>query len=166
MSTRERWIVFPLLFLTLGIALRDKIVPPERIRCKQLQADAVLCGRIQANQAECRALLVEGPNGRPIVAAGADANAQAGLIETFTAAGQPQVRLLSTDAGGMVTTFGHQGKVLLVMGHVSQGFGVFAQVPELGPPIQLTLPWRFEAKPSATKPQDTAPAQEKPSEKP
>ncbi len=39
MSTRERWTVYPLLFLTLGIALTDKItrsISTDRIECKTL----------------------------------------------------------------------------------------------------------------------------------
>ena len=32
MSTRERWIVYPLLFLTLGIALRDKSAIGETVQ--------------------------------------------------------------------------------------------------------------------------------------
>jgi hypothetical protein len=39
MSPRERWTVYPLLFLTLGIALKDKIVKlvnVDRVACKTL----------------------------------------------------------------------------------------------------------------------------------
>ncbi len=36
MSNRERWTVYPLLFLTLGIALKDKIT-------KQTDTDTVFC---------------------------------------------------------------------------------------------------------------------------
>lgn len=42
MSERERWIVYPLLFLGLGTSLKDKLVAPsvvkaERIECNQIQ---------------------------------------------------------------------------------------------------------------------------------
>ena len=122
MSTRERWIVYPLLFMTLGIAMRDKVIPPvqlgsvglqfqageiatQRLRCGELQVGRVVCDRLQSNQSECHTLLVNGPNGRPVVIAGADANTHAGTIETFTASGVPQVRLLSTNTGGAIVTF-------------------------------------------------------------
>ncbi len=39
MSDRERWIIYPLLFLALGTALRDKLtqsIEVDRILCKQL----------------------------------------------------------------------------------------------------------------------------------
>lgn len=158
MSTRERWIVYPLLFMTLGIALRDKVLPPNR-----LAVGTVVCNRLQSNRAECNTLLVNDPAGRPVVVAGTDANTGAGTIETLTPRGTPQVRLFSTDTGGMLTTIGHGGKVLLVLGHVGPNFGVFAQLPELGPPIPLTFPWKFEAKhPLSRLPRKRA-ASEKPS---
>ncbi len=122
MSTRERWIVYPLLFMTLGIALRDKVIPPahlgnlgmqfeagaittQRIHCNELQVGEVICDRLESKQSECRTLLVNGPNGRPVVVAGTDVRTRAGMVETFTASGMPQVQLLSTNTGGMVVTF-------------------------------------------------------------
>ncbi len=39
MSSRERWTVYPLLFLTLGIALKDKVtrmVSTDQVLCKQI----------------------------------------------------------------------------------------------------------------------------------
>ncbi len=39
MSSRERWTVYPLLFLTLGIALKDKVtreITTDRVSCKAL----------------------------------------------------------------------------------------------------------------------------------
>ncbi len=32
MSDRERWIVYPLLFLSLGLSLRDKMLPSREIK--------------------------------------------------------------------------------------------------------------------------------------
>ena len=185
MSTRERWIVYPLLFLTLGIVLRDKFMPLKhlaavqfqageiavaKIRCnqlevdelicrkplevdqlicrKQLEANELVCKRLEAVQLGCRALLVRGPNGRPVVVAGTDSNTQAGTVETFSANGVPQVRLFSTGTGGVVTTIGYLGKMAVFMGHVGHGSGVFAESPELGSLLLLSVPWRFETKPT------------------
>ncbi|MEM6329490.1 MAG: hypothetical protein AAF790_04485 [Planctomycetota bacterium] len=39
MSERERWIVYPLLFLALGAALRDKLM-------QQTRADQLVCNRL------------------------------------------------------------------------------------------------------------------------
>jgi hypothetical protein len=73
MSTRERWIVYPLLFLTLGMVMRDKFVPAahfqaeevtaRQIHCSQLQADqTVHCGQLQADQILWRQLRLDTPN--------------------------------------------------------------------------------------------------------
>jgi len=185
MSTRERWIVYPLLFLTLGIVLRDKFMPLKhlvavqmqageiaapKIQCnqlevnelichkplevdqlvchKQLEANELICKRLEAVQLGCRALLVGGPNGRPVVVAGFNNSTQAGTVETFSANGVPQVRLFSTDAGGVVTTIGHLGRVAVALGHVGPGSGVIAESPELGSVLLLSAPWRFETKPT------------------
>ena len=40
MSSRERWVVYPLLFLTLGIALKDKIT--REVSVKRLQCESLL----------------------------------------------------------------------------------------------------------------------------
>jgi len=160
MSTRERWVVYPLLFLALGIAMRDKVLPP-----KTLRAGSVVCDRVACNRVESRALVIQGPKGKPVLIAGTDAKNNAGTLETFTENGIPQVRLLSTDTGGMVNTIGHAGKVLLVIGHAGKNFGVFAQIPELGPPVPLTLPWRFEAKPIKPTPPKQPKTPDSPSDK-
>jgi hypothetical protein len=123
MSTRERWIIYPLLLMTLGIAMRDKIFVPTRLRagelaadkivcnrfqaahaacsesesikseCRQLQASQIVCGEFESIQAECRALLVRNPKGQRIVAIGAEAKTLGGTIETFAASGAPTLRI-------------------------------------------------------------------------
>ncbi len=131
MSTRERWIVYPLLFLTLGIALRDKILPPthfggmgtmlkageidvRRIRCGEIQAGRAIFNQLEAGRSECRELIVVGPTGRPVIAGFADPKSHNGAINTFSADGRPLVQLQSTDAGGIVVTFGKSGRVLII----------------------------------------------------
>lgn len=52
MTTRERWIVYPLLFLTLGIALRDKIVPQRMVVSEEVRARHIRCGDIEGQRAE------------------------------------------------------------------------------------------------------------------
>ncbi len=172
MSTRERWIVYPLLFLTLGIALRDKVNPPRQIRCEQLQVEKMICGeaeieqtgrirqmlcneaevaqtarirqvlcdRVESGQSVCRSLLVNGSNGRPVVAAGMDPRSHNGLVEVL-AGGQ------STEGGGMVTAVDHTGKAV-IMGYLGKDFGVFAHLPGTGAglTVPLTQLWRFEPK--------------------
>ncbi len=131
MSTRERWIVYPILFLTLGIAMRDKILPPARIggfgtkleageidvrrlRCGEFQAGKGICNQLESGRSECRELFVVGPNGRPAIVALADPKSHNGVLETFTADGKPLVQLQSSEAGGIIMTFGSSGRVLVI----------------------------------------------------
>jgi hypothetical protein len=154
MSTRERWIVYPLLFMTLGIALRDKIVPPEHRGNvgEELQAGVVTAKQVRCAQLQTAEVLVGSPGDHPVVIVGTDANTHAGLIETFTAGGMLQVRLHSNNIGGMVTAFERAGKLALILCDTGQNFGLFAEVPDLGQHVPLTLPWRFETKPAPSQP--------------
>jgi hypothetical protein len=116
MSSRERWIVYPLLFLTLGIVMRDKIIPQahfqsfqsqeiaaERIRCGQLQVDQVaIAARIVGRSIQCGEFSVAGPNGRPTVIILTDPKNKGGAIETLSLTGAPLVRLQPTESGGVV----------------------------------------------------------------
>jgi hypothetical protein len=52
------------------------------------------------------------------------------------------------------------------MGELGQNFGVFAQLPELGQAVSLTLPWRFDAKPIPPRSHNGQPPAEAPPKKP
>jgi hypothetical protein len=49
MTERERWIVYPLLFLALGASLRDKLF-------NLTQAQTVVCEKLSADQIRTRVL--------------------------------------------------------------------------------------------------------------
>ncbi len=161
MSNRERWIVYPLLFLSLGIALRGKLVgiPSNHFESNELRANDIQCGRLQVEQLQigrlaCRELDVVGAEGRPVVVAGTNPANQSGMIETLSAEGKPLLRLQSTDGGGVLAALGRDGK-MVVVGHLDQLFGVFAQVPPQGLLIPLTQPLMHETnngKPAPKKP--------------
>lgn len=142
MSTRERWIVYPLIFLTLGIALRDKLlyrvktndILAQRVACTELVADNVLIRKgTRMNVAECRTMIVHGPNGNPVVALGVDA---------------------TTDGGGAVTTFSPTGKAAR-LGSVGANLGVFVRLPGLEQWVLLTP--QFEFKPNEAAPSPKGP---------
>lgn len=49
MSERERWIVYPLLFLALGAGLRDKLIKQtmnDKVICKDLYCERVLSDEV------------------------------------------------------------------------------------------------------------------------
>ncbi len=169
MTTHERWILYPLLFLTLGIAMRDKVVPP-RVRAREVTANEIRCNQLDVGRAECQVMVVSRPDGKDSIQMGvvqggggrlklcgkdgkqlvviaADPTGQSGVIEIYNSHGDRQVQLRSTETGGIVTTIGHNEKIWVIMGHEGQHFGVFAQAPGLEHAIPLTLPWRFDTSP-------------------
>jgi hypothetical protein len=67
MTDRERWIVYPLLFLALGAAVKDKIVGfVDQVKCKSLV---------------CNAVVVVDGRGREQVVVSSDA--EGGLVRTY-----------------------------------------------------------------------------------
>ena len=155
MSTRERWIIYPLLFLTLGIAMRDKVTGHIGSPWGQVQV-----AEVKARSVRCNELVVSGPNGRPVVIAGASPVNGSGVVKILSANGFPQVQLGSSDTGGIVETIGHFGRLLVSLGHLGNGFGVLAELPEKKKIILLSNPVMFENKaPCSVPPQgSTAPS--------
>ena len=76
MSERERWIVYPLLFLTLGVAMRDKML-------KRVGTDAIIAEHVQAGEVVCERLVIRSRSGRPAVAITEDLKTRSGRIETY-----------------------------------------------------------------------------------
>jgi hypothetical protein len=169
MSPRERWIVYPLIFLTLGIALRDKLlyriktneVRAQRVICDELLAERLLVNRsTRMNQIECRTLVVQGTNGNPIAVVGADAATNNGLIETFSSHGVPQIRLQSNEGSGVVTAFDQSGK-MVTLGCVGKRPGVFVYLPDQKVLVPVTLQVEFKPNGKAAQPKDAKqPAEE------
>lgn len=46
MSSRERWTVYPLLFLAIGLALRAATIPPAELTVDAIEVGRVTCGEI------------------------------------------------------------------------------------------------------------------------
>ncbi|MEN6449826.1 MAG: hypothetical protein ABFC96_04970 [Thermoguttaceae bacterium] len=105
MAARERWIVYPLLFLALGAILRERFVGVRTLSAESL---------------ECQALVIRGPNGRPVVEAGTDATTNSGAIYTFSPQGVPLVQIDRLRSGGAIILTGQRGGE----------FGVFVRTPE------------------------------------
>lgn len=107
MSTRERWTVYPLLFLALGLALRAVAVPPDRLAVGEIEAARIVCGEIVVTSEDGRKLVhvgrVKGGGGGRIeindragaeaVSIGTGAEGRDGILEFFDAEGRPLGRL-------------------------------------------------------------------------
>ena len=70
MTTRERWMVYPLLFLAIGLAVRSAAL-----------CDALRTEGLDTGQVVCRELLVTGTDGTVLVHAGRVVGAGGGRIE-------------------------------------------------------------------------------------
>jgi hypothetical protein len=107
MTDRERWAVYPLLFLTLGIALKDKligVINVERVECASLL---------------CKAVLVTDPGGKQQVVV--SSNAEGGFVRAAGNENHPTVFLGNTRHLGGLLFVDRQGRV-----HVNPG-SVYAE---------------------------------------
>jgi hypothetical protein len=106
MTTRERWTVYPLLFLAIGLAVRSVAVP-------QGEFAAADVGDLRATRLVCREILVEGEdrtilvhmgrvvgggggrvefkdrNGVDTISVGTRPESRDGVVEFFDADGEP-----------------------------------------------------------------------------
>ncbi|MBN2022114.1 MAG: hypothetical protein JW809_04920 [Pirellulales bacterium] len=165
MSTRERWIVYPILFLTLGIALRDKIIPAE-LRPLSVDTPAIACGRLDVDDLRCATCTVVGPDGRtcarlrgmpsgagcleiagtgatPVLVAGMDAKGRTGQLELADNEGRLRAQLGSTEAGGFLTLMDPQREIEVVLGHDGEGLSLAGHFRRVGRQAPLTLPCRW-----------------------
>jgi hypothetical protein len=101
MSTRERWTVYPLLFLAIGLALRAVAVPPERLEVDTLEAARVVCGEVvvtndgtklvhigRVKGAGGGRIEISDRDGNEAVAVGTGPEGRDGSIEFFDAEGE------------------------------------------------------------------------------
>lgn len=73
MTTRERWTVYPLLFLAIGLALRANVLPPEQL------------GDLDVVRLTCRELAVVDDRGHQVVRTGRDPADGGGRVELLDA---------------------------------------------------------------------------------
>src|SRR5262249_36001092 len=124
MSSRERWTVYPLLFLTLGIAVKDKL-PPRRVTADQIIARSMLITEHPNDHANDRS-----PPGQ--------LSCQRGVVMDREL--EPQVVLDSNARGGIVDARGPQFPDIL-LGHAEGRTGPMAGILLLYPnaaPVPLT----------------------------
>ena len=107
MTTRERWTVYPLLFLAIGLALRGVAVPPETFSAGMIEAARVTCGELVVASDDGTKLVhigrVKGGGGGRIeindrtgtetVAIGTRPENRDGVLEFFDATGAAAARI-------------------------------------------------------------------------
>lgn len=105
MTNRERWTVYPLLFLAIGLAVRAGIAPREPF-------ETLRGVRLDADQIICRELVVTGINGVPIVQVGRVRDGGGGRIEIRDAHGVGVIGIgtLPEDRDGGIDFFDSRGR--------------------------------------------------------
>jgi hypothetical protein len=151
MSERERWIVYPLLFLTMGIALRDKMIRPidDEIRCRRL----VVYDENHRRVAEIAPIEVSVHGSDEVVHAGAlrlldpfgleflsvdyEGLNVMGSIDVFGPVNKPVVHIGASESGGVVQVFHRRGDWSLALGQWDEFAGLLVQT--LGSQMQRVL---------------------------
>lgn len=105
MTSRERWTVYPLLFLAIGLAMRAVVQPLDRV--DMVRADAV-----DAGQVVCREFLVTGSDGTVLVHIGRVVGGGGGRIEIKDARGTDAIAIGTRPEGrdGHVERFDAAGE--------------------------------------------------------
>ena len=80
MTSRERWTVYPLLFLAIGLAIRAAAVPPERFEAAKVDS-------LEATRLVCREIVVEADDGTVLIHMGRVVGKGGGRIEIKDADG-------------------------------------------------------------------------------
>jgi hypothetical protein len=103
MSTRERWTVYPLLLLAIGLALRAG--PGDR---------RPLAGTISGDAVVCKELAIVNEEGKILVHAGREVGGAGGRIEIRDAAGRNAVCIgtAADSREGAVEFFDADGKLI------------------------------------------------------
>ena len=113
MTTRERWTVYPLLFLAIGLAMRAQSGTPDlngRIRCEILEAASVVCQKLRVESADGTTLVhlgrvtgggggrieIRDARGNDSMAVGTRSGRSEGGVEFFERDGHESARLTST----------------------------------------------------------------------
>lgn len=106
MSSRERWTVYPLLFLAIGLAVRAAAVPPAEFTAARVDS-------LQATRMVCRELIVGADDGTILVHVGRVVGGGGGRIEVKDQHGVDAVSIGTGpgDRGGAVEFFDSQGEI-------------------------------------------------------
>ena len=151
MSERERWIVYPLLFLTMGIALRDKMIRPidDEVRCRRLvvydenhrRVAEIAPMEVSVHGADdvvhAGALRLLDPFGLPFVDVDYAGLNVTGSIDVFGPVNKPVVHIGATTSGGVVQVFHRRGDWSLALGQWDEFAGLLVQA--LGSQMQRVL---------------------------
>ena len=99
MTSRERWTVYPLLFLSLGMGLRSRltgVVDATTVHCETLTIagrNGTTTARLGSTPGNHGQIEFFGADGKPVLIAGTSADGRSGQVIIQNAKGKPQVGL-------------------------------------------------------------------------
>jgi hypothetical protein len=107
MSNRERWVVYPLLFMSLGFSLTNGIAQQEK--------SALRDGGAERDVVHCKTLEIIGPDGKPRWVLGTTATGE-GSLELVAKDGNLEAQVQSNPSGGLLSLYHRQDRVGLHLG--------------------------------------------------
>jgi hypothetical protein len=159
MSTRDRWTVYPLIFLALGAALRSKVTSTvevdtvtacsieaaQQIKAVQMTAKSIVVSedlqisgtdgkpriRMGTTKANTGAIEIYGRDGNIVAALTVDPESDRATLRLQTAEGTPQVTLSSDGDGGILESYSKTGEPRVLI-HTSPEGGMVATVDAAG----------------------------------
>lgn len=146
MSNRERWIIYPLLFMTLGITIRGRLFLP-KARTPGVKVEQVDALDVHAVEVHCRSLTVTNADGAPRLRIGVTPNG-AGRLEIYEGS-EEMVVLIGTDqagqsglikvfSSGKIEVLSSDEQVATYVGFREDEPGVFVNVLGSGRNMRLT----------------------------
>ena len=107
MTSRERWTVYRLLFLAIGLAMRAALIPPADLEIESLEVGRIVCGEI----------VVTADDGTKLVHIGRVKGGGGGRIEIADRAGAEAVAIGTgpDDRDGTIEFFDAEGATIGIL---------------------------------------------------
>ncbi len=139
MTDRERWTVYPLLFLALGVSLKDKLtqsITTNEVRCKAmicnelLVANAAGTDRLQAvgGNLQANSLIVGEKKDQRVALSDGTVRAPklfCGALVVANAEGKETAAISTNEFGGFVRVTGIPSGTVTLLGNTDQVAGLF-----------------------------------------
>jgi hypothetical protein len=113
MSNRERWIVYPLLFMSLGMSLTNGLDRQEKSALQERAPDKH--GNVEVGALRCKSLEIIAPDGAPRWALGTTAAGE-GSLDLVAKDNTLEAQLQGNPSGALLSLFHRQDRVGLHLG--------------------------------------------------
>jgi hypothetical protein len=113
MSNRERWVVYPLLFMSLGMSLTNGVERQEKSALQEHAQDKH--GNVDVGVLRCKTLEVVAPDGKPRWALGTTAAGE-GSLDLIGKDNALEAQLQGNPSGALLSLFHRQDRVGLHLG--------------------------------------------------